>query len=460
MSILIQNGTLILPDGPVSADLRVDGGKIVEIGPGLAAGGSRVIDAGGKLVFPGFIDTHTHFEMNKGLPTETADNWETGTRAALAGGTTCVLDFAEPEHGCSLQSALDEWHSRADGHASCNYSFHMTIVDWDRRIQDELPRMTEQGVTSYKVYLAYDGMRISDRVAYEVIRDVGREGGIVGCHCENGDLIDASVAALKAAGHLDPSAHPLSHRDLVEAEAVNRWLALADLAGYPVNVVHLSTQRGLEEALMARSHGQSLYLESCPQYFTLTDERYELPGFEGAKYVCAPPLRKCDDVDALWEALEEDEIDTIGTDHCSFRFDTTKQLGRDDFSRIPGGIPGTEHRPCLMYTFGVKGGHISELQMMKCMCENPAKLFGMFPRKGTLAVGSDADITIFDPNYTWSIRAADQYQNVDYTPYEGMEMAGRTDTVLLNGEVAVEGGKVIREGLGEFVHRGPSQFWR
>ena len=460
MSILIKNGTLVLPEGLVRADLRTEGGTIAEIGPNLAPGGSQIIDAAGKLVFPGFIDTHTHFEMNKGLINETADNWETGTRAALAGGTTCVLDFAEPEHGHSLQSALDEWHSRADGHASCHYAFHMTIVDWDARIREELSAMTRQGVTSYKVYLAYAGMRIPDATAYEVIREVARQGGIVGCHCENGDLIDEVVAELRAAGNLSPAAHPLAHTAVIEAEAVGRWLALAEQAGAPVNVVHLSTQRGLEVARAARSRGQALYLESCPQYLTMTDEKYSLPNFEGAKYVCAPPLRKQADVEALWDALAAGEIDTIGTDHCSFQFGTTKQLGREDFSRIPGGIPGTEHRPALIYTYGVKAGRISPVQMMQALSQRPAKLFGMFPRKGALAVGSDADIVIFDPNHTWTIAAAGQYQNVDYTPYEGMEMAGRTDTVLLGGEVAVSGGKVVQEGLGRYVSRGPSQFWR
>ena len=460
MSILIKNGTLVLPEGLVRADLRTEGDKIAEIGPDLTPGGSEVIDAAGKLVFPGFIDTHTHFEMNKGLITETADNWTTGTRAALAGGTTCVLDFAEPDHGCSLQSALDAWAERAEGHASCNYSFHMTIVDWDQRIRDELPAMTRQGITSYKVYLAYDGMRISDATAYEIVQAVAREGGVVGCHCENGDLIDEATAALKAAGRLSPASHPLSHAAVMEAEAVNRWLAISEQAGAPVNVVHLSTQRGLELALAARNRGQALYLETCPQYLTLTDEKYDLPGFEGAKYVCAPPLRKQADKDALWDALAHDEIDTVGTDHCSFFYNTTKQLGREDFSQIPGGIPGTEHRPALMYTYGVKAGRISAVQMMLALSARPAKLFGMFPRKGCLAVGSDADIVIFDPDYTWRITAAEQYQNVDYTPYEGMEMAGRTDTVLLGGQAAVQGGKVVREGLGRFVKRGPSQLWR
>ena len=460
MSILIRNGTLVLPDGPQKGDLRLDGGKITELGKALPCGDSQVVSAEGKLVFPGFIDTHTHFEMNKGQPNETADNWTTGSRAALAGGTTCVLDFAEPRRGESLQSALDEWHGRADGHASCHYGFHMTIKDWDPRIRAELPHMTRQGVTSYKVYLAYNGLRISDATAYEVIRAVGAEGGVVGCHCENGDLIDASIRELKAAGKLGPSSHPLAHSDVIEGEAVGRWLALAAQAGCPVNIVHLSTRRGLEQALLARSHGQKLYLETCPQYLALNEEKYHLPGFESAKYVFSPPLRPQSDVEALWGALADGSIDTIGTDHCSFRYDTAKHLGRDDFSAIPPGIPGTEHRPALLYTLGVRQGRIDLVQMLRLLCEHPARLFGMYPRKGVLAVGSDADVVLFDPHHPWTITARDQYQNVDYTPYEGMEMAGRTDAVFLNGTLAVQDGRVVREGLGRFVSRGPAQFWR
>ncbi|MCI8477662.1 MAG: dihydropyrimidinase [Oscillospiraceae bacterium] len=460
MSILIQNGTLVLPEGLVQADLRVEGAHIVQLGPNLPAGDSQCLNAAGKLVFPGFIDTHTHFEMNKGTPRETADSWETGTRAALAGGTTCVLDFAEPESGCSLQSALDEWHSRADGHASCHYSFHMTIVDWNPSIQAELPAMTQQGITSYKVYLAYDGMRISDAVAYQVIKAAAKEGALVGCHCENGDLIDQAIAELKAAGRLAPSSHPLAHTAGIEAEAVGRWLALAEQAGVPVNVVHLSTRRGLEAAQAARSRGQALYLETCPQYLTLTEEKYQLPGFESAKYIFSPPLRSQKDVDALWQGLAGDEIDTLGTDHCSFCYNTTKRLGEHDFSAVPPGIPGVEHRVVLLYTYGVKTGRISAVQMMQALSQRPAKLFGMYPQKGSLQVGSDADLVLFDPDYRWTITAAGQHQNVDYTPYEGMEMAGRVDTVLLSGQIAVQNGALIQEGLGRFVPRGPAQFWR
>ena len=460
MSILIQNGILVLPTGPIQADLRVAGGRIAELGPGLAPGASRVIDAQERLVFPGFIDTHTHFEMNKGFPNETADDWYTGTRAALAGGTTTVLDFAEPERGATLASALETWHGRADGAACCNYGFHMTVKDWSPSIRSELREMTAAGVTSYKVYLAYDNLRLSDAAADEVVKAVGAEGGVVGCHCENGDLVTEGIRAQQAAGNLSPAAHPLSRPPAVEAEAVGRWLTIAELAGCPVNIVHLSTLRGLEAVRAARTRGQRLYVETCPQYLLLDERSYRLPGFESAKFVLSPPLRAQENCAALWDALEAGEIDTIGTDHCSFRFHGAKELGREDFSKIPNGIPGVEHRPSLMYTYGVAAGRITAVDMARLLAENPARLFGMYPQKGVLAVGSDADLVIFDPNDTGRITAETQYQNVDYTPYEGMELRGRVDTVLLGGEVAVEGGRVLLERRGRYVSRGPSGFWR
>lgn len=460
MSILIQNGILVLPTGPIQADLRVAGGRIAELGPGLAPGASRVIDAQERLVFPGFIDTHTHFEMNKGFPNGTADDWYTGTRAALAGGTTTVLDFAEPERGATLASALETWHGRADGAACCNYGFHMTVKDWSPSIRSELREMTAAGVTSYKVYLAYDNLRLSDAAAYEVVKAVGAEGGVVGCHCENGDLVTEGIRAQQAAGNLSPAAHPLSRPPAVEAEAVGRWLTIAELAGCPVNIVHLSTLRGLEAVRAARTRGQRLYVETCPQYLLLDERSYRLPGFESAKFVLSPPLRAQENCAALWDALEAGEIDTIGTDHCSFRFHGAKELGREDFSKIPNGIPGVEHRPSLMYTYGVAAGRITAVDMARLLAENPARLFGMYPQKGVLAVGSDADLVIFDPNDTGRITAETQYQNVDYTPYEGMALRGRVDTVLLGGEVAVEGGRALLERRGRYVSRGPSGFWR
>lgn len=453
MSILIQNGTLICPEGAVQADLRTNGDKIVEIGAELPVQGRNVIDASGKLVFPGFIDTHTHFEMNKGLPTETADDWASGTLAALAGGTTTVLDFAEPERGASLASALETWHRRADGRASCHYGFHMTIKEWNPQIRAELREMETAGVTSYKVYFAYDGLRISDGTALEVVRAVGEQGGIVGCHCENGDFVTAGIQAQKAAGNLSPAAHPRSRPAAVEAEAVTRWLTVGELAGYPVNVVHLSTARGLEAVRAARARGQKVYVETCPQYLLLDESLYSLPGFESAKFVLSPPLRTKDDQQTLWDALQKGEIDTIGTDHCSFNFQGVKELGRDDFSKIPNGIPGVEHRPVLLYSAGVAKGRLTVHQMMKLLSEQPAKLFGMYPQKGAMSVGSDADIVIYDPNAEGMITAARQYQNVDYTPYEGIKTYGRIETVLLSGEIAVQDGAVRKQRMGRYVHR-------
>lgn len=459
MGTLLKNGTLICPEGPIEADLRMEGGEIAEIGSNLPENGCAEIDCAGQLVFPGFIDTHTHFEMNKGLPNETADDWASGTLAALCGGTTTVLDFAEPERGRSLASALETWRSRADGKASCNYGFHMTIKDWNPEIKAELKDMTGLGVTSYKVYLAYDNLKVTDRVAYEVIRAVGEEGGVVGCHCENGDLVTAGMEGQKALGNLSPAAHPLSRPAGVEAEAVNRWLCIAEQAGYPVNVVHISTQRGMEAVRAARARGQKVYAESCPQYFILDDSYYHLPGFEGAKYVLSPPLRSAADQDALWQALVQGEIDTIGTDHCSFHFKGVKELGRDDFSKIPNGIPGVEHRPALIYTAGVSSGRITAYQMMQVLSENPARLFGMYPQKGALRVGSDGDVTVIDPNRTSRISAAAQHQKVDYTPYEGME-AAYISHVFLGGVLAYSSGKVLGAGRGRYVHRGPAGFWR
>ena len=459
MSILIQGGTLLCPEGPLQASLRVEEEKITEIGPSLPAGDSQVIDASGKLVFSGFIDTHTHFEMNKGLPNETADGWASGTLAALAGGTTTVLDFAEPERGADMTSALDTWHRRAEGQASCHFGFHMTIKDWNPAVRAELADMERAGVTSYKVYLAYDGLMVSDGDALEEVRAVGERGGIVGCHCENGGLVNAGIAAQLAAGNLSPAAHPLSRPAVVEAAAVNRWLTIGELAGFPVNIVHLSAARSLEMVRAARARGQRCYVESCPQYVLLDDSRYCQPGFEGAKFVLSPPLRKKEDIDALWAGLQAGEIDTIGTDHCSFHFKGVKELGKEDFSKISNGIPGVEHRPVLMYTYGA-AGRISLHQMMKLLSEQPARLFGMYPQKGALSVGSDADITILAPNTLGKITAAAQYQNVDYTPYEGMEVLCRVDTVLLSGTVAVENGMVTAPKRGRFVHRGASKFWR
>ena len=455
MSILIQNGILVLPTGPIQADLRVAGGRIAELGPGLAPGASRVIDAQERLVFPGFIDTHTHFEMNKGFPNETADDWYTGTRAALAGGTTTVLDFAEPERGATLASALETWHGRADGAACCNYGFHMTVKDWSPSIRSELREMTAAGVTSYKVYLAYDNLRLSDAAAYEVVKAVGAEGGVVGCHCENGDLVTEGIRAQQAAGNLSPAAHPLSRPPAVEAEAVGRWLTIAELAGCPVNIVHLSTLRGLEAVRAARTRGQRLYVETCPQYLLLDESVYFNEDYSAAaRYVCAPPLRDKAEQEHLWKGLRRGAIQTVSTDHCSFTL-AQKDMGREDFTKIPGGLPGVETRGELLYSYGVAKRKISAAQMCRVLSENPARLYGLYPRKGVLRPGSDADIVVYDPGASHVIRAEDCVANVDYNPYEGFVTAGGIRQVWLRGQLSVENGKVLVEApAGKYMARG------
>ena len=414
--------------------------------------GAEIIDVSGKLLFPGFIDTHTHFQM-QASECVTADDFDSGTRAALAGGTTCILDFSTQNRGKTLMSALDHWHEMADGHCSCDYSFHMSITDWNHDVKQEIPLMTREGITSYKVYMAYPNLRISDWEIFEILQAVAQENGIVGTHCENGDLIMALTASLRARGLRTPSAHPIAHSREVESEAVNRYLTIAHEADTPVYIVHLSTKQSMDFVRLARDKGQTVCVETCPQYFFLDDSLYDLPDFEGAKYVFSPPARKKEDQDALWEAIRHGEIDMIGTDHCSFNFKTEKVLGIDDFASIPNGIPGTEHRPALMYTYGVQKGRMSNQAFCRLLSENAAKQFGMYPQKGVIQPGSDADIVVWDPAATGVISAKTQVQNVDYTPYEGMETKGAAALVYLHGQLAAADGKIVKQGLGRFVSR-------
>ena len=458
--ILLQGGMVVSGTETKQADVLINGDLIEAVGPDLAdqlqdRDETEVVDCSGKLLFPGFIDPHTHFQM-QASKCVTADDFDSGTRAALAGGTTVILDFTTQNRGETLMFALERWHRMADGHCSCDYGFHMSITDWNEEVRSEIPLMTENGVTSWKVYMAYPALRISDIEIYEILQAVQEEGGIVGNHCENGDLIDAVTHALREQGKLGTEAHPIAHSRGIESEAVNRYLVIAEEAGTPVNIVHLSTKEGLEFARKARKRGQTVCIETCPQYFFLDDSLYSLPDFEGAKYVFSPPARKKEDQDALWEALENGEIDTIGTDHCSFNFAVEKRIGEHDFSAIPNGIPGVEHRPALMYTYAVDTGRISKEAFCRLLSENVAREYGMYPKKGLIAQGSDADIVVWDPNAEGVITAADQTQNVDYTPYEGMKTKGRAEKVYLHGELAAQDGKVVKTGLGRYVHRGPA----
>jgi dihydropyrimidinase len=456
MDILLKGGTVVAPEGSKKLDVRIKEDTIDELGENLEALGARVIDATGKLLFPGFIDTHTHFDLDAG-DFFTADDFSSGTKAAITGGTTTILDFTTQNKTETLKEALKLWHGKAEHRSSCDYGFHMSITDWNENTKKEIKDMTKEGVTSYKLYMAYDNLKVNDGIIYEILKAVKEEGGIIGVHCENGDLVNEFIKEQKSLGHYTPKAHPLSRPDEVEAEAIYQLLTIARLADTPINIVHLSTKKGYEIARRAREAGQKVYIETCPQYLLMDESKYDLEGFESAKFVLSPPLRKKEDVECLWDALKANQIDTIGTDHCSFHFKGQKERGKEDFSKIPNGIPGVEHRPVLMFTYGVLGGHISKEQMCATLSTNAAKLFGMYPKKGAIAKGSNADIVVWDPEYKGVITAAKQMQKVDYTPYEGLAVRGKAEHVLLRGNIIIENGALIKENAGNYVHREASQ---
>lgn len=453
MKTLLQGGMVVSGQGTQRADVRVEGERILAIGPDLSPAGAQVVDCTGKLLFPGFIDGHTHFDLPV-AGTVTADDFATGSRAALRGGTTTVIDYAAPDKGDTLAWGLEAWRRRAEGRSACDYGFHMTIDDWNEGISREIGEMVAEGIPTFKMYMTYPSMMIPEGEMYEALVRLKAAGGIAGVHCENHGVIDALIRRAKAEGRLSPASHPRTRPAPLEAEAVGHLLRLAQVADAPVIVVHLSTREALEEVRAARRRGQTVYVETCPQYLTLTDQVYDDPDYlSAAKYVCAPPIRKAEDREALWAALAAGEIQTVATDHCSFTLQQ-KLAGREDFTKIPGGLPGVEHRGVLLYTEGVAAGRITAGEMCRVLSENPAKLYGLWPRKGVLAPGSDADIVVLDPAAQGVITAADQLQNVDYTPYEGFPLGCRIDRVYLRGGLAVENGTVLAGPEGQFLQRG------
>jgi len=450
MKYLIKGGMVVSSDGIVQADVLLEDGKVAAVARDMEAEGAELVDASGKYLMPGFIDAHTHFDLEVS-GTVTADDFGTGTKAAIAGGTTCIIDFATQNKGETLKEALANWHRKADGKASCDYGFHMAISDWNTAAGEEIPDMFASGITSFKVYMTYN-IRVNDGEIYRILKRIKEYGGLVGVHCENGELIDRLIEDRRNSGDLGPSAHPLSRPACIEAEAINRLLTIARLADVPVMVVHLSSGEGLEVIQSARERGQKVYVETCPQYLLMDEGKYWLPGFEGAKYVISPPLRGKEDNEVLWAALKEEKIHTIATDHCSF---TTKQkeMGIGDFTRIPNGMPGVETRAALMYTYGVLEGRITLEQMCRLMAENSARLYGMYPQKGCIQPGSDGDIVVWDPAYEGRISADCQLQNVDYAPFEGVQVKGRPEKVFLRGELVAENGSVLKENLGKYIAR-------
>ena len=439
------------PKNMKRADILISGEKIVAVGRRLNTD-ATVVDVSGKLIFPGFIDAHTHLDLEV-CDTVTADDFDSGTKAAIAGGVTTVVDFATQNKGESLSDALNNWHVKAFANSSCDYAFHMAISDWNEDIREELPAMFEQGVTSFKVYMIYDAMELNDREIYELMTELKKYGGIVGCHCENSGIVGKLREESVGRGDTAPKFHPLTRPDYTEAEAVRRFLTIARAADAPVIIVHLSTAAGYEEVARARADGVKVYVETCPQYLLLDDSVYDRPFDESAGFVCSPPLRKPEDSKLLWHALRSGSIDTVATDHCSFTVEQ-KRAGKDDFTKIPNGMPGLETRALLLYTYGVRKRRISPQQMCALLSSNPAKLYGMYPRKGSLKIGTDADIVVFDPRGEGVISARSSHGKCDYSPFEGVRTEGSVERVYLRGQLVYSKGEITLEHSGRYVPRG------
>lgn len=443
MSLILKGGKIVSDKITYFSDIKVDGGKIVEIGGNLESKDCEIVDVSGSYIIPGGIDTHTHFDLDTGT-TITADDFISGTKAAIAGGTTTILDFATQSKGKSLKAGLEEWHHKARNKAYCDYGFHMAITDWSDSVCDEMDEMIKQGVSSFKLYMAYKGtLQVDDSIIYKALEKSKNIGAIIGFHCENGDLVCELVDKNLKENHISPQYHATSRPPMLEAEATSRLMKIAELTKSKVCVVHLSCKESLDEVLKAKERGVDVVVETCPQYLLLNEDKYKLEGFEGAKYVMSPPLRNVKNNDILWKALEQNQIDTIGTDHCSFNYKKQKELGIDDFSKIPNGAPGVEHRVGLLYTYGVSTNKISINRMVELLSTNPAKIYGLYPQKGTIEVGSDADLVVLNPNKTKVIKAEDQVQNVDYTPYENYRLNCEIERVYLRGKEVSRNGKII-----------------
>lgn len=454
MRTTFKGGRIVSGTGTRRADLVVEDEKVVEVGRGAGRASDRTVDVSGCLLFPGFLDAHTHLDLEVS-GTVTADGFPSGSRAALRGGTTTILDFAAPDKGEGLRHGLARWHQKADGRTFCDYGFHMTIDDWDDRIREELPAMFAAGISSFKMYFTYPAMMLSDGEIYQALKALGRYGGICGFHCENASVIDAMIGERLAAGERSPASHPLTRPPILEAEAVARLMRIAQAAEQPVIVVHLTSEDALEEVRRARARGQTVYVETCPQYLLLDESVYFQEEFsDAARYVCAPPLRRKQHQEILWRALRRGEIQTVSTDHCSFTLEQ-KDRGRDDLTKIPGGLPGVETRGELIWTYGVTRHRIDAGRMCQVLCEAPAKLYGLYPRKGHLSPGADADIVVYDPKADHTIRAEDQISKAGYTPYEDFPISGGIRQVWLRGSLRVEEGKILDDRpAGKYLARG------
>ena len=452
---IIRNGSVVTAVDTYIADIAITNGKIAAIGTELPVqNSSTILDARGKLVMPGGIDVHTHLDMPFG-GTTSADDFETGTRAAAFGGTTTLIDFAIQYKGQALRQAFDTWMGKAANKAVSDYAFHCIVTDVSGGQLAEMNDLVHEGVTSFKLFMAYPGVfMLDDGSIFKALQKTSKNGGLVCMHAENGSAIDVIVQQALAEGKKAPKYHALTRPTTAEAEATARAIALAEMAGAPIYIVHLSCNDALEKVREARDRGLPVYAETCPQYLYLSIENFDAPGFEGAKYVFTPPLREKWHQEKLWSGLKCDHLQVVSTDHCPFCFKEQKELGRDDFTKIPNGGPGVEHRMSLIYSGGVATGRFSVNRFVELVSTTPAKLFGLYPRKGTIAVGSDADLVIFDPKRQHTISAKTHHMRVDYSMFEGIRVTGMPDMVLSRGRVIVEGDKFLgTAGQGQFLKR-------
>lgn len=451
MDLVIRGGTIVTADGVYQADIGIDGEQIALIGQQLD--GARVIDATGRYVLPGAVDVHVHMELD--LDTViSSDSFATGTMAAACGGTTTIIDFAQSERQRSLRDTLAERRGLADPQVAIDYGLHIAVLDAEPTTLAEIPELIGLGCPTFKLYMAYDSSWLDDGQIFEILRTLSECGGLPIVHCENHHTIKRLIAQFRSQDKRAPRFHPLTRPATMEGEATARLLAIAQITDCPAYVVHVSCGEAASAIAAARARGQRAYGETCPQYLTLTEREYLQPGFQGAKFVMSPPLRTREDQQALWHHLAQGTLQVVATDHCPFFYRGQKTLGLEDFSMIPGGAPGVETRLTLMHQYGVQRGKLSLSQWVDACCTQPARLFGLAPRKGQIAVGSDADLVIFDPNQVVTLAARRLHQHVDYTPYEGFEVQGYPQHTIARGELIVENGEFVgRTGRGRFLMR-------
>jgi dihydropyrimidinase len=454
MKTLIRNGRVVTAVDDYKGDILIEGETVSLIGAKLDMEADRVIDAAGKLVIPGGIDPHTHMELPFG-GTQSSDDFRTGTVAAAHGGTTSIIDFAVQYKGEALLNAVDNWHAKAEGKTAIDYGFHLITTELEDNQIEELYTVMDEGVTSFKLFMAYPGVfLVDDATIFRAMSAAGERGGLICMHAENGVVINEIIKRALAAGRTAPKYHALTRPTRAEAEGVHRAIAIAEMAESPVYIVHLSCADALDKVREARDRGLPAFAETCPQYLFLSIDDYG-DGFDGAKYVMTPPLRDKANQAELWKGLKMDDLQVISTDHCPFCMKEQKELGRDDFSKIPNGAPGVEHRMSLIYNGGVVENRISLNRFVELTSTAAAKMFGLFPRKGTIAVGSDADVVIFDPSAEQTISASTHHMNVDYSAYEGWKIKGAVETVLSRGRVVIENGEYKgKPGDGQFLKRG------